>query len=74
MLLFLGELADMSGEAGSRAYLDLPGAQRELMEQVVATGKLSPGGLLQAEAIMAKCPSKYEAKGGAAIGNPSQKL
>ncbi len=35
----LGELADMSGEARSRATLDLPGAQQELLEALHATGK-----------------------------------
>ncbi len=39
VLLFLGELADMSGEAASRAFLDLPGTQQQLMEAVVATGR-----------------------------------
>jgi beta-glucosidase len=29
----------MSGEAGSRAYLDLPGNQQQLLEAVVAAGK-----------------------------------
>jgi beta-glucosidase len=29
----------MSGEAGSRAYLDLPGNQQQLLEAVVASGK-----------------------------------
>jgi beta-glucosidase len=38
-ILFLGELAAMTGEASSRAYLDLPGKQMELLEAVVATGK-----------------------------------
>ena len=38
-ILFLGELAAMTGEASSRAYLDLPGKQRELLEAVAATGK-----------------------------------
>jgi cytochrome c-type biogenesis protein CcmE len=33
--------------------------------EVVATGELSTGGLLVATNIMAKCPSKYEAKGAA---------
>jgi cytochrome c-type biogenesis protein CcmE len=42
--------------------------------EVVATGKLGANGLLQAETIMAKCPSKYEAKGTAAIEGPTQKL
>jgi cytochrome c-type biogenesis protein CcmE len=36
--------------------------------EVVATGKLASDGTLEAETIMAKCPSKYEAKGGPAIG------
>jgi beta-glucosidase len=38
-VLFLGELAQMTGEASSRASLDLPGQQEVLLEQVVATGK-----------------------------------
>ncbi len=38
-VLFLGELAAMTGEASSRAYLDLPGKQLELLQAVVATGK-----------------------------------
>ncbi len=37
-LLFLGEVANISGECRSRAFLDLPGAQRELLERVAATG------------------------------------
>jgi beta-glucosidase len=38
-VLVLGELANMSGEAASRASLDLPGRQQQLLEAVVATGK-----------------------------------
>ena len=38
-ILVLGEQQDMSGEAASRASLDLPGRQEELLEKVVATGK-----------------------------------
>ena len=38
-ILALGESGMMSGEAGSRAYLDLPGNQQQLLEAVVATGK-----------------------------------
>ena len=38
-ILALGEGGMMSGEAGSRAYLDLPGNQQQLLEAVVATGK-----------------------------------
>ncbi len=39
VLLFLGEEASLSGEAASRAYLDLPGAQEELVNQIAQTGK-----------------------------------
>jgi len=38
-IVALGESGDMSGEAGSRAYLDLPGNQEALLEEVVAAGK-----------------------------------
>jgi beta-glucosidase len=38
-ILALGESSDMSGEAASRAHLDLPGNQQKLLEAVVATGK-----------------------------------
>jgi beta-glucosidase len=37
-VLVLGENATMSGEARSRAHLDLPGQQQELLEAVCATG------------------------------------
>ena len=39
VVMVLGELANMSGEAASRASLDLPGRQQELLEAVVRTGK-----------------------------------
>jgi beta-glucosidase len=39
VILALGESSAMSGEAGSRANLDLPGNQQQLLEAVVATGK-----------------------------------
>jgi beta-glucosidase len=39
IILFLGELAEMTGEASSRAFLDFPGRQQDLLQQVVATGK-----------------------------------
>ncbi|WP_263367379.1 beta-glucosidase BglX [Edaphobacter bradus] len=38
-ILALGESNQMSGEAGSRAHLDLPGKQQKLLEAVAATGK-----------------------------------
>jgi len=37
-VLVLGETATMTGEAASRAYLDLPGKQQQLLEAVHATG------------------------------------
>lgn len=39
VVLALGESAAMSGEAGSRAHLDLPGNQQRLLERVVTVGK-----------------------------------
>ena len=39
VVLALGESGMMSGEAGSRSKLDLPGNQEALLEKVVATGR-----------------------------------
>ncbi len=39
IVMVLGEHANMSGEAASRASLDLPGRQEELLKAVVALGK-----------------------------------
>ena len=39
VILVLGEIANMAGEAASRGSLDLPGRQQELLEAVVALGK-----------------------------------
>ena len=39
VVLVLGENQDMSGEAASRATLDLPGHQEQLLEAVAASGK-----------------------------------
>jgi len=39
VIMVLGENANMSGEAASRASLDLPGRQEELLKAVVALGK-----------------------------------
>jgi beta-glucosidase len=39
IILALGSLHDMSGEAASRQSLELPGREEELLEKVVATGK-----------------------------------
>ncbi|MEO6759287.1 MAG: glycoside hydrolase family 3 N-terminal domain-containing protein, partial [Saprospiraceae bacterium] len=39
VVVVVGEKAMMSGEAGARAELDLPGVQEELVEELVKTGK-----------------------------------
>ena len=39
VLLFLGEEMILSGEARSRAFLSLPGAQERLVEEITSTGK-----------------------------------
>jgi beta-glucosidase len=39
VVLALGESGMMSGEAGSRSHLDLPGNQEALLEKIVATGR-----------------------------------
>ena len=39
VIMAMGESSAMSGEAGSRAHLDLPGNQQQLLERVVAVGK-----------------------------------
>lgn len=39
VVLALGESSRMSGEAGSRAHLDLPGNQQQLLERIVALRK-----------------------------------
>lgn len=38
-IVAIGEAAEMSGEAASRASLDLPGHQLELVQAIIATGK-----------------------------------
>ena len=38
-VLALGESSEMSGEAGSRAHLNLPGNQEKLLEAITATGR-----------------------------------
>ncbi|MGZ7079307.1 MAG: glycoside hydrolase family 3 N-terminal domain-containing protein [Thermoanaerobaculia bacterium] len=39
IVAILGETGEMSGEAASRASIDLPGSQEQLLESLVATGK-----------------------------------
>lgn len=42
VVVVVGETEDMSGEASSRAFLDLPGAQRELVSAVRAAAGRTP--------------------------------
>jgi len=39
VIMALGESSSMSGEAGSRAHLDLPGNQQQLLERIAGIGK-----------------------------------
>jgi beta-glucosidase len=39
VLVFVGEAATLSGECRSRAFLELPGLQQELLESLARTGK-----------------------------------
>jgi len=39
VVMALGESSTMSGEAGARAHLDLPGNQQQLLERIAALGK-----------------------------------
>ena len=60
VLLFLGEEASLSGEASSRAYLNLPGAQEDLAEEVAAGGQaviavIMAGRPLTFHDVAAKC-------------------
>ena len=65
-VLALGESAAMSGEASSRANIDIPGRQQQLLEAVAATGKpfvvvLMNGRPLTLEEVEAKSPAILEA-------------
>lgn len=62
----LGESAAMSGEASSRANLDVPGRQQQLLDAIAATGKpfvvvLMNGHPLTLEDVAAKSPAILEA-------------
>jgi beta-glucosidase len=39
VVMALGESGEMSGEAGSRSHLDLPGNQEKLLESIASTGR-----------------------------------
>jgi beta-glucosidase len=44
VVLVLGERADMSGEASSRASIEMPGSQNDLALEVIRAARGSPGG------------------------------
>ena len=45
IIAVMGEKALMSGESRSRAKLNLPGVQEQLLERLAATGKPGCGGI-----------------------------
>jgi len=66
VVLALGEAGDMTGEASSRAHIDLPGRQLELAKAVLAAGKptavvLLNGRPLTIPALAEKAPAILEA-------------
>ena len=79
VVLVLGEAGDMSGEASSRAFLDIPGRQVELAKAVLMTGRptvvvLLNGRPLTLSALVENAPAILEAwqpgtEGGAAIAD-----
>lgn len=79
VVLVLGEAGDMSGEAASRAFLDLPGRQLDLAKAVLAAGRptavvLLNGRPLTLSALAEKAPAILEAwqpgtEGGSAIAD-----
>ncbi len=65
VVLVVGETADMSGEASSRATLDLPGVQQQLADRILATGKpvvvlLANGRPLAIPELAARAPAILE--------------
>lgn len=77
VVLVLGEAGDMSGEASSRAFLDLPGRQLDLAKAVLAAGRptvvvLLNGRPLTIADLASRAPAILEAwqpgtEGGSAI-------
>jgi len=78
-VLVVGEPASFSGEASSRAHLDLPGQQQALIEAVAATGKpyvvvMMNGRPLTVNWLAANAPALVEAwqpgtQGGTAVAD-----
>jgi beta-glucosidase len=76
VLLFLGEEQVLSGEARSRAFLDLPGAQEALVEAVRAAGKpmvaiVMAGRPLTFHDVAAKCGAVLYAWHPGTMGGPA---
>ncbi|MBV9281601.1 MAG: glycoside hydrolase family 3 C-terminal domain-containing protein, partial [Chloroflexi bacterium] len=57
-VLVLGESADMSGEAHSRAHLGLPGRQQELLDAVAETGTPIVGVLMTGRPLVIPRPAE----------------
>ena len=76
VVLFLGEEASMSGEASSRAYLDLPGAQEALVNEVAQAGRpmiavVMAGRPLTFHSVAAKCAAVVYAWHPGTMGGPA---
>jgi beta-glucosidase len=76
VLLFLGEEMILSGEAHSRAYLNLPGAQEELAGEIAQTGKpvvvvILAGRPLTFEGVAAKAGAVLYAWHPGTMGGPA---
>lgn len=76
VLLFLGEEAILSGEARSRAFLNLPGAQAALVDAVAATEKplvavIMAGRPLTFHDVAAKCRAVLYAWHPGTMGGPA---
>jgi len=76
VVAFLGEDAGLSGEAHCRAFLDLPGAQQQLLEALAETGKpvvvvvMSGRPLLLGE-VLEKCGALLWAWHPGSMGGPA---
>ncbi|HEY3781042.1 MAG TPA: beta-glucosidase BglX [Fimbriimonadaceae bacterium] len=76
VVVFLGEIQNISGEASSRSNLDLPGAQNELVDALAQTGKpiigvVMAGRPLTMSAVTAKLSGLIYAWGPGSMAGPA---
>jgi len=76
VVAFLGEDAGLSGEAHCRAFLDLPGAQLQLLEELAETGKpvavvVMAGRSLVLSEVLEKCGALLWAWHPGSMGGPA---